>query len=330
MTRNLSEGLWLILSIIMYILETHDVYSTFQLSGIHKRLVGIYLWLLGIKVFNLSGSILIPVIRFRCLRIRDLGSIVPILRFLVFRIRDGLLWDHCWLKVAWQKIGRFLLLTIDQNLQSVVWVDDGGVDVRQLVAGRNRRILKMMLHIFPSCWVFVPENEVDFVGGSTLVWTKHDGVRRLIVEVIGCPACLLQLQTAFYTTLDCVQGHLICLNSNNCLSATCKPYLLCYFCICPIMYEHTESTSSEGWTCTKGLISLNNAGFGPGRHLVNPWGLIRANNTYLWLQKLQVCTTALKPILQPQIVLQYQSAILGINLLGKVSSYAVFLCFLTY
>ena len=52
----------------------------------------------------------------------------------------------------------------------------------------------MMLHIFAGSWVFVAENKMDFVGSSTFVWSKHDGVRRLIVEVIGCPAYLLHLQ----------------------------------------------------------------------------------------------------------------------------------------
>lgn len=45
------------------------------------------------------------------------------------------------------------------------------------------RRLGMLLLKHSSLWVFVSEDEMKFIIFATFIWTKHDGVRCLIIKV---------------------------------------------------------------------------------------------------------------------------------------------------
>lgn len=44
--------------------------------------------------------------------------------------------------------------------------------------------LRVLLLVFASLWVFVPEDEVQFIVLSTFVRAKHDRVWSLVMEMI--------------------------------------------------------------------------------------------------------------------------------------------------
>jgi hypothetical protein len=52
-------------------------------------------------------------------------------------------------------------------------------------------VLEMVLYRLPTLGVLEFEDEVNLVGGATLVRSKHYGVRRLIIEFLGFPSNLL-------------------------------------------------------------------------------------------------------------------------------------------
>ena len=65
-------------------------------------------------------------------------------------------------------------LIIDQDLESLIRVDDQSVQRSRLCDLGVRGLLEMLLLPFTSLWVSVSEDEMDFVGRSALVGTKHD------------------------------------------------------------------------------------------------------------------------------------------------------------
>jgi hypothetical protein len=73
-------------------------------------------------------------------------------------------------------------LIIDQDLESLIRVDNQSVQSSRLCDLWVRRLLEVFLLPFTSLWVSVPEDEMDFVGSSALVGTKHDCEWGLIVS----------------------------------------------------------------------------------------------------------------------------------------------------
>lgn len=63
-----------------------------------------------------------------------------------------------------------------------------------LVVDGERRGVKVVLHILSGDGVLDPKNEMNLVGGATLVWSKHDGVAGVVLQVGSRPSCLLRNQ----------------------------------------------------------------------------------------------------------------------------------------
>ena len=65
-------------------------------------------------------------------------------------------------------------LVIDQDLESLIRVNNQRVESGRLCDFWVGRVLEVLLFPLASFWVLVSEDKVDLVGCTALVWTKHD------------------------------------------------------------------------------------------------------------------------------------------------------------
>lgn len=161
-------------------------------------------WLLGGLVNDLVWSILIPVFWFGGFWVHNLGLVDPSLRLLVVLVIDLGRWVDGRGEVLEESavLGR---LAVNQNLEGLVWANNESVQVGELVDLGRWGCVHVLLLVLASLGVLVLEDEVNLVGGATLVRTEHDHVWRGIGELVlgqsGVLAEELQIST---TTLEVV------------------------------------------------------------------------------------------------------------------------------
>ncbi|KAI5599804.1 hypothetical protein BDE02_02G219400 [Populus trichocarpa] len=61
----------------------------------------------------------------------------------------------------------------------------------KLVVWNGRWELEVMLNILPTLWVFMLQDKMNLVCGTTFVRSKHNRIRRLTVKPLGDPPSLL-------------------------------------------------------------------------------------------------------------------------------------------
>lgn len=83
-----------------------------------------------------------------------------------------------------EKVGLLDLLAVQLDDGGVVWVDDQGVQL----GGLDNSCLwwgsKMLLLIFLCLWALVVDDQVNLVGGATLIRTKHDNIWGGVGELV--------------------------------------------------------------------------------------------------------------------------------------------------
>jgi hypothetical protein len=117
------------------------------------------IWFLSFFIDNLVWLILIPVLRLGGLRIRDAGLFNPVFRLLVLGIVNFLLGIDCGREI-FQKGTILSGLVIDQHFESVVGLDDQGVQGREFASLGLRWALEVLLLVFAGLWVLVLEDEM--------------------------------------------------------------------------------------------------------------------------------------------------------------------------
>jgi hypothetical protein len=146
--------------------------------------------LLSLGVLNLEGGVLVPVGGLSSLGVSDLSLLNPIGGLLVFgiinlggRVDSGseILEEGAGLEGS----------AVNLELESLVGADDEGVERGLLADASHGRVLEVLLLVLASLWVLVAEDEVDLIGGATLVGTEHDDVGGGVGELFGVEGAVI-------------------------------------------------------------------------------------------------------------------------------------------
>jgi len=141
------------------------------------------LWDGSLLVDNLEWRILIPVLWLLGLWVWDSDGINPVFGLLVLGVVNLLRWVECGGEVL-EEVSLLDLLAIQLNDGGVVGVDDQGVELGGLDNSSCWGRLQVLLLIFAGLGVLVVDNQVDLVGGTTLVGAEHDNIGGDIGEFI--------------------------------------------------------------------------------------------------------------------------------------------------